>query len=88
MSHDPDLLKEASGLAALSICEALALALAEQQVLGKDSVCGAIGDVVAAHREAATWAADPALHRRAADLAEEVRQSVQASGEKREPKRG
>lgn len=83
MSHDPDLLKEASGLAALSICEALALALAEQRVLDKDSVCGAIGDVVGAHREAATWAADPALHRRAADLAEQVRRSVQASARER-----
>jgi len=66
-------------MAALSICEALALALAEEGILPKEGVCVAIDDAVAAHREAARLASDPAAHSQAAALAEGVRKSIEAA---------
>jgi hypothetical protein len=70
---------EASSMAALSVCEALALALAEEGVLAKEGVCVAIDDAVVAHREAARLASNPAAHSRAAALAEGIRKSVEAA---------
>lgn len=69
-----------AGLAALSICEALALALAEEGAIPKKNICGAIEDAIAAHRDAVTWSSDPAVHREAASLAERVRKSVENVG--------
>jgi hypothetical protein len=66
-------------MAALSVCEALALALAEEGVLPREGVCVAIEDAVAAHREAAHLASNPAAHARAAALAEGIRKSVEAA---------
>lgn len=70
---------DAEGLAALSICESLALALAEEGILTKEGLCLAIEDSVSAHRNAAKSARDPDVHRRAALLAERVKKSIAAA---------
>jgi hypothetical protein len=70
---------ESSAMAALSVCEALALALAEEGILSKEGLCVAIGDAVAAHREAARLEPNPMAHNRAAALAEGIRKSVEAA---------
>ena len=70
---------DAWSLAALSISEALALALAEAGVLTKEEVCRAIDDAAAAHRDAAKWSADAAIHRQAAWLSDRVRASIDAA---------
>ena len=70
---------DAEGLAALSICESLALALAEEGILSKEGLCIAIEDSVSAHREAAKSAHDPAVHYRAALIAERIKKSIAAA---------
>ena len=70
---------DARGLAALSICESLALALAEEGILSKKDVCQAIEDLVAAHREAARTATHSILHQQAALIAEGVKESIAAA---------
>ena len=70
---------DAWGLAALSISEALALALAEEGLLSKQAVCRAIEDAAAAHRDAAKWAEDPEVHQQAARLSDRIRQSIDAA---------
>jgi hypothetical protein len=70
---------ESSAMAALSVCEALALALAEEGILSKEGLCVAIDDAVAAHREAARLDSNPLAHSRAAALAEGIRKSVEAA---------
>jgi len=81
MARKPSNSCEASSMAALSVCEALALALAEEGVLPPEGVCVAIDDAVAAHREAARQASNPAAHTQAAALAEAIRKSVEAAVE-------
>ena len=51
MSNERDI-KELSGLAALSICESLLLALLDCRVLSDDEIRGVLEDAAAAHRHA------------------------------------
>jgi hypothetical protein len=82
MAHRP---ADPWSLAALSISEALALALAEAGVLTKDEVCRAIDDAAAAHRDAARWSVDAGVHRQAAWLSDRVRSSIDAACVARTP---
>ena len=62
MAKLPDIDGPASGLAALSICESLLLALGDLKVLSESEVVGVISDAAGAHRFAAGSANDTALH--------------------------
>jgi hypothetical protein len=56
---------DAAGLAALSICESLLLALVEHKHMSAKEISEVLDDVVATHREAADFAtgAEAAMHR-------------------------
>lgn len=61
---------EASGLAALSVCECLLLALMEKGVLKEDEACFVLEDAAASHRLAMEEGRAVALHQAAARLIE------------------
>lgn len=60
MTHPTDLTNIASGMAALSICESLLLAMGDLKIMGEKEALGVIDDAAAAHRGATTQNA--ALH--------------------------
>jgi hypothetical protein len=61
---------DASGHAALSICESLLLCLTEMEVIDADEAKAVLTDAAGAHRNAMVGAADPGLHGAAADIIE------------------
>ena len=65
MGDHPDT-HAAAGLAALSICESLLLALVDRKIMSPKDARGIFTDVIDAHRNAAdlTTGADADLHRR------------------------
>jgi hypothetical protein len=60
------------GVAALSLCESLILALKERGVLDEAEIQGLLEDVCSAHRNAAAEGDDPELHESVADIADEI----------------
>jgi hypothetical protein len=63
MTKPADLTSVASGIAALSICESLLLAMGDLKIMGEKDAVGVITDAAAAHRGAAgSTAHEPALH--------------------------
>ena len=60
------------GVAALSLCESLILALKERGVLDDADIQGLLEDVASAHRNAAADGNDPDLHGSVADITEEI----------------
>jgi hypothetical protein len=52
MASTQEISREFSGLAALSICESLLLALSDLKVLNDEDIRGILEDVAAAHRNA------------------------------------
>ena len=62
----------AAGLAALSICESLLLALGDLKVLSEDEVVGVVSDAANAHRFAEGSVQDVALHRSVAALLDRI----------------
>ncbi len=70
------------GLAALTICESLLLALMEREVLDKQEVRGLLLDAAETHRNAASTADDPGMHLAAQEIIERIvkkRNSVRGS---------
>jgi hypothetical protein len=67
----------ATGIAALSACEALVLALVDSGILDRTSAARAMEDAVNAHRNAEREAREPDLHRAAADLVEMIKRTVE-----------
>ncbi|WOI52192.1 hypothetical protein [Parvularcula sp. LCG005] len=63
MSRSPHI----EGVAALTICEALLLALNDHGVLPEDEILGVLRDAAAAHEQPPTKN-DPELHKAVADL--------------------
>lgn len=57
-----------SGMAALTICEALLLALNDAKILPETEIIGVLKDAVATHENAGGSEADTAKHRAAAGL--------------------
>jgi len=57
-----------SGMAALSICEALLLALNDAKVLPESEIMGVLEDAAATHENAGGSEADVEMHRAAAAL--------------------
>jgi hypothetical protein len=67
-----DVKHTAAGLAALSICESLLLALTDLKILGKKDLVGILDDAAAAHRGAGVGAREIALHREATAILERI----------------
>jgi len=67
----------ATGLAALSACEALALALVESGALDRETAARAMEDAVAAHRNAEREAPEPEMHRAAAELVRTIQRTLE-----------
>lgn len=59
---------QAAAMAALSLCESLALALAEEGVLDREEVRGVCMDAMDVHRTAVVSGPRPDVHLRAAEL--------------------
>ena len=66
MKHNHD----ATGHAALAICESLLLSLTETNVLGADEARAILTDAASAHRNAMPAAYNPDVHGAAADIIE------------------
>ena len=62
MTTPTDLHSTASGLAALSICESLLLAMGDLKIMGSQDAIGVITDAAAAHRGAGVSVQDIAMH--------------------------
>jgi hypothetical protein len=62
MATTTELKNAATGLAALSICEALILALGDLKIMGEKDAIDVIADATTAHRNAGGTAEDIALH--------------------------
>jgi hypothetical protein len=77
MSIEFDRNARAASLAALSICEALALALAEHSILSHDALCAAIDDAITVHKDAAAASPNAEVHLSAARLAARIKASIE-----------
>jgi hypothetical protein len=64
--------RDAAGLAALSICEALLITLIEKRVLNIEDVQAALEDAAAAHQGSNGIAEDLRLHHMAVHLVERI----------------
>jgi hypothetical protein len=62
----------AAGLAALSICESLLLALSDLNVLARKDLVGVLDDAAAAHIGAGVGDREIAVHREAAAIIERI----------------
>lgn len=62
----------ASGLAALSICESLILAMGDLKIMGEHDALGVITDAANAHRNADGTPQEIALHREAAAILDRI----------------
>jgi len=61
-----------SGVAALSICESLLLALNDQKIMTDAQISGLLEDAAAAHENAVATAQDPEAHRQTSDLIRKI----------------
>ena len=62
MSVNRELEHAASGLAALSICESLLLAMGDLKIMNSDQAIGVITDAAEAHRSAGSTQMDKDMH--------------------------
>jgi len=62
MADSKDIDRSAAGVAALSICESLLLALGDHNVMGEREIVGVITDAADAHRFAGGSPSDSRLH--------------------------
>ena len=62
----------ASGLAALSICESLLLAMTDLKLLNEMDAIGIVQDAASAHREAGKTEHQAALHREVATILDQI----------------
>jgi hypothetical protein len=62
MANSTDIDGAASGLAALSICESLLLAMGDLKIMGEEEIVGIVTDAADAHRDAEGSVKDNVLH--------------------------
>ena len=62
MTNSTDIKNMAAGVAALSICESLLLALSDLKIMGARDAAGVLEDAAAAHRCAGAGTASAELH--------------------------
>ncbi|MGZ8886622.1 MAG: hypothetical protein ACXW1O_08680 [Halobacteriota archaeon] len=72
MTHSTNTLNAASGLAALSICESLLLALGELRIIDEKVAIDVITDAASAHRNAGETQQHVALHQEAAAILDRI----------------
>ena len=72
MADMTDIKHTAAGLAALSICESLLLALGDLKALSRKDLVGVLEDAAAAHRGAGANAQAVAVHIEAAAILERI----------------
>lgn len=60
--------KDCSGIAALSICEAILLAMSDHKLLPEHEIAGVLRDAAATHENAVGTAREMETHRAVADL--------------------
>jgi hypothetical protein len=72
MTHSIDTINAASGLAALSICESLLLALGDLRIMSEKDAIDVITDAASAHRNAGEAPEHIALHREAAAILDRI----------------
>ena len=72
MTIPADLPTSASGLAALSICESLLLAMGDLKLMAEHDVIGVIKDAADAHRGAGTSPEDIVLHTEVAAILDRI----------------
>lgn len=63
---------DVSGMAALTICEALLLAMNDQKLLPEREIMGILRDAAATHENAAAEDADNTTHRAVAELINQI----------------
>lgn len=72
MAHSSDITSIASGLAALSICESLLLAMGDLKIMGEKDAVNVISDAATAHRNAHGTDDDMAMHREVATILDRI----------------
>lgn len=69
-----------AGMAALSICEALLLAINDHKLLPEREIAGVLSDAAAAHENAVGDAEEVAIHRSVAGLINGIMAGISPSG--------
>ena len=72
MAIPTDMTSIASGVAALSICESLLLALGDLKIMGEAEAIGVINDAATSHREAGANSQDVALNQAVVEILERI----------------
>jgi len=72
MANTTDQMGVAAGIAALSICESLLLAMGDLKIMGEAEAVGVIADAAAAHRNAGGSPREQALHLSVATLLDRI----------------
>jgi hypothetical protein len=72
LTNSTDIKHTAAGLAALSICESLLLALGDLGILGKKDLIGILEDAAAAHRGVGADGRETAVHLEAGAILERI----------------
>ena len=72
MTNPTDAKSIAAGVAALSICESLLLALSDLKIMGAKDMAGVLEDAAAVHRGAAAASPSAALHLEAAAMIDRI----------------
>lgn len=72
MARASDLTNLASGLAALSICESLLLAMGDLKIISEKDAVDVISDAASAHRDASGTQEEMALHQEAANILDQI----------------
>jgi hypothetical protein len=73
MANSTDMEGVASGLAALSICESLLLALSDLKIMSDKDVDGLLEDAAEAHRNAASASKDATVHQEVVAIIERIK---------------
>ena len=72
MANSTDATGIASGLAALSICESLLLALSDLKIMGERDIGGILDDAAAAHRSAGAPGKQTALNQQVVAILDRI----------------
>lgn len=72
MTDPTDMKSTASGIAALSICESLLLALSDLKIMSVNETSGVLKDAAAAHRNAGGTGDEAATHQQVAAIIERI----------------
>lgn len=72
MVNASDMKGNASGIAALSVCESLLLALSDLNIMNANETSGVLKDAAAAHRNAGGTVDEAAMHSEVATIIERI----------------